>query len=117
MSEIIVNQRSKPIEIPSNKYSYALPFSNCNKYLFELTLKIGNKTKIIRRIEEDKTSEIISSIDKIPFRKIKNFKMKINLIPDDNIPDLELIGEVDNSFSSFTKTNKKVYIEFLKNVI
>ena len=115
MSEIVVTERSKPIEIPTNKYSYALPFSNCNKYLFELTVKIGKKTKIIRKIEESKTSEIISSLDRIPFRKIKDFKMKVYIIPDDNVPDLELIGEVDNNFSSFTKTNKKVYIEFIKN--
>jgi hypothetical protein len=115
MSEILVPERSQPIEIPYNRYSYALPFSNNNKYLFELTINTGKKTKIIRRMEESKTSEIISGFDKIPFKKIKSFKIKVYVIPDDNIHDLELIGKINNDFSTFTKTNKRIYIEFLKN--
>ena len=115
MSEIIIPQRSDPIEIPLNRYSYALPFTNSNKYLFELTVKVGKKQKIIRKIEEAKTSEILSGKDKIPFNKLKDFKIKIYLIPDDNIPDLELVGKINNDLSSFTKTDKKIYIEFIKN--
>ena len=110
-------EKKKPISIPSNKYSYSLPFSNYNKYLFELHLKMGNKHKIIRKIEDQKTSEIISSNDKISYKKLRDFKIKVHVIPDDNIHDLELIGKIDNDLSSFTKTNKKIYIEFLKNSI
>jgi len=117
MSEVVVTQRSKPIEIPTNRYSYALPFSTCNKYLFELTLKYGKKQKIIRKIEESKTSEILSGIDKISFKKLTDFKIKVYVIPDDNIHNLELNGEINNELSSFTKTNKKIYIEFIKNPI
>lgn len=117
MSQIVVTERSKPIEIPVNRYSYALPFSNSNKYLFELTLKYGKKQKIIRKIEEAKTSEILSGKDKINFKKITDFKIKVFVIPDDNIHDLELNGQIDNELSSFTKTNKKIYIEFIKNPI
>ena len=106
-------EKKKPISIPSNKYSYSLPFSNYNKYLFELHLKMGNKHKIIRKIEDQKTSEIISSNDKISYKKLRDFKIKVHVIPDDNIHDLELIGKIDNDLSSFTKTNKKIYIEFL----
>jgi hypothetical protein len=115
MSQIVVTERSKPIEIPVNRYSYALPFSNSNKYLFELTLQYGKKQKIIRKIEESKTSEILSGKDKISFKKITDFKIKVYVIPDDNVQNLELIGQVDNDLTSFTKTNKKIYIEFIKN--
>lgn len=117
MSQIVVTERSKPIEIPVNKYSYALPFSNSNKYLFELTLQYGKKQKIIRKIEESKTSEILSGKDKISFKKITDFKIKVYVIPDDNVQNLELIGQVNNELTSFTKTNKKIYIEFIKNPI
>ena len=117
MSEIVVTQRSKPIEIPINRYSYALPFSNSDKYLFELIFKYGKKQKIIRKIEENKTVEILSSKDKISFHKLTDFKVKVYVIPNDNFGDLELYGEIDNELSSFTKTNKKIYIEFIKNPI
>ena len=117
MSEIVVTQRSKPIEIPINRYSYALPFSNSDKYLFELTFKYGKKQKIIRKIEENKTVEILSSKDKISFHKLTDFKVKVYVIPNDNFGDLELYGEIDNELSSFTKTNKKIYIEFIRNPI
>ena len=117
MSEVIMIEKKKSIKIPYNKYSYSLPFSNYNKYLFELHLKVGNKHKVIRKIEDQKSSEIISSDDKISYDKLKDFKMKVHVIPDDNIHDLELKGEVDKELSSFTKTNKKIYIEFLRNAV
>lgn len=117
MSEIVVTERSKPIEIPINRYSYALPFSNSDKYLFELTLKYGKKQKIIRKIEEAKTAEILSSKDKISFKKLTDFKVKVYVIPNDNFSDLELYGEIDSELSSFTKTNKRIYIEFIRNPI
>ena len=96
MSEINIIEKTKPIIIPSNRYSYSLPFSNYNKYLFELKLKMGNKTKVIRKIEDQKTSEIISASHKIPYKKISDFKMHVHVIPDDNIHDLKLEGKIDN---------------------
>ena len=116
MTDVILIEKTKPVNIPyTNKYSYTLPFTNFNKYLFELQLKIGKKNKIIRKIEDQKTSEIISPNDQVLYKKIKDFKIHVHVIPDDNIPDLILIGELDNKVPSFTKTNKKIYIEFLKN--
>ena len=39
--------------------------------------------------------------------------MKVYIIPDDNVPDLELIGEVDNNFLHLPKQTRK-FTEFIK---
>ena len=112
--EILI--RSKPIPIQkSTRYYYSLPVSDFNRYLYELKIQFNNnKIKFIRKIEDQKRIQLISKEDKIKFDEIKNFSLKVHILPDDNIPDLELEGYLDTNTNNFTRSTNKIYLEFLR---
>ena len=112
--EILI--RSKPIPIQnSTRYTYSLPVSDFNRYLYELKIQFNNdKIKFIRKIEDQKRSQLIFKQDKIKFDEIKNFSLKVHILPDDNISDLELDGILDINTNNFTRSTDKLYLELLR---
>ena len=104
---------SKPISIP-NKYSYSLPVSDFNRYLFELKIKIKDKTKIIRKIEDSKNAQLISKSDGIRFDNLDRFEISVHVLPDDNIRDLKLDGFIDVNTNNYVRSTNKLYLEFLR---
>jgi hypothetical protein len=106
---------TKPINIDtSNRYAYSLPVTDFNRYLFELKIKLKKKNKLIRKIEDSKQSQLITQSDQIKFNDIKNFNMKVYVLPDDNIQDLELEGQIDKNTNNFTRSTNKLYLEFIR---
>ncbi len=104
---------SKPINIP-NKYSYSLPISDFNRYLFELKIKLRKKTKIIRKIEDSKNAQLINKDDKIKFDNLEKFDINVHVLPDDNIRDLNLNGYIDINTNNYVRSTNKLYLEFLR---
>ncbi|VVU95370.1 hypothetical protein CPAV1605_1121 [seawater metagenome] len=114
MSQEILHQ-TKPIQIATpNRYAYSLPISDFNRYLFELKIKLNKKNKLIRKIEDSKKVQLISKDDKISFNDLKKFNIKVHVLPDDNIEDLELEGKIDSNTNNFTRSTNKLYLEFLR---
>lgn len=106
---------TKPINIDtSNRYAYSLPVADFNRYLFELKIKLKKKNKLILKIEDSKQSQLITQSDQIKFNDIKNFNMKVYVLPYDNIQDLELEGRIDKNTNNFTRSTNKLYLEFIR---
>lgn len=110
---------SKPIPrkkyVPS-KFSFNNPPNDNTTYFYELILTFDdNSEKTFKKFETKKYAELIVLGDKINYSTIKSFYITISKIPAFGMPEKTLCCNIDKSFSSFTKKDNDIFIEFSKN--
>jgi len=109
---------SQSINIPTKSfhyYSYSVPKININKYLFELVINLKHSTQIMRKIDENKFTTLLSTNNNIKYNDIIGYSINITIIPDHLDQVFHSTGKINQNMPFYSNQANNIHIEFIKS--
>lgn len=96
-----------------NTYSHSI--NPTTRYLFELKLSLKEEIKMIKKIENQNESNLVSLDDDINYNNIEKFRLTVLKLTGEKMKDFMLEGKIDQKKKHSSFTNENLYIEFCQN--